>query len=509
MCAQAGLFSAVVTAFIIESYQWLEQNDDQLSTLLLAQISRQLAGGGANQALIDAAEGRGTFNANLSSIWINVLWTTSLLFSLTAALAGIIVKQWLREYLMWDSVLSPSREAVLLRHIRYDAWEKWKVPEIISMVPAILEFALVLFLGGAVTLLWTLNSAVAIVVTILGVVFFFLACAANFLPILFHRCPYKSATGWMCVLVWGHACRWYASLRERYRSQVRTRSVRPSLRRHATSWRQRDLRRHKQLGMQIEWCAQHALDKQTRRETIELVILFHALAWVCTSTQDDRLLGKVRQCTRNFHGASPKHLCLIAGVYATCQILSLDAPRFFVSLREDFAREQLEGGVYGLYALQPHRRRRSKNLWQGREPDMPSISMVGEVLLNVAQMFLEDMFPTAPNFPRRSPEQIQIFMETLSFLVHIVALVPVTWRENVAGMLVDLYNKLGEAELSGPWMIANEMGGPPYSGFKAPVLQLLTCMCSVEVSPRGDLSCASCSLYQYVANTDCLLQCYP
>ncbi|KAF7797645.1 hypothetical protein EIP86_008845 [Pleurotus ostreatoroseus] len=495
MLVFAGLFSAVVTAFIIESYQWLEQDDDQLSALLLAQISRQLAGGPVNQTLIDAAEGQTAFTASLSSIWINILWATSLLFSLTAALAGIIVKQWLREYLMWDSVLSPSREAVLLRHIRYDAWEKWKVPEIIATVPAVLEFALVLFLGGAVILLWTLDAAVAIVVTIFGVIFFVLACAANFLPLVFHRCPYKSATGWMCVLVWGHVCRWYLSLRERYhRSRVRTRGVRRTpLRRGSTSWRQRDLRRHRQLGLQISWDERHAhaLDKQTRREVIELVILFHALAWVCTSTQDDRLLGKVRQCARNFHGASQKHLCLIAGVYATCQISSLEALGFFKSLKEDFVHEPLEVNIYGLYVMQRRRRTRSRDLWQHREPDVPSILMVGDVLLNVVQLFTQEMFPTTPNFAPPSSEEMQTFMETLSFLVHIANLAPLAWRENVAGVLSDFYNRLGEAELSGPWMIGKEVSGPRYAGFMAPILQLLTSMSSVEVSPRGDLSVLS------------------
>lgn len=246
-----------MTAFIIDSYKWLQQDNTQIMIRLLVQISSQLPTPQPLPSFISTSStslgsDSADFRPTVSSVWINVLWLLSLLFSLTAALLGIIIKQWLREYLLWDSVLSPSREAVLLRHIRYAAWERWKVPAIISAIPAMLEFALVLFLCGSTILLWTLNATVAIIITIFGGTFFILACVVNILPIFFHRCPYKSATGWTCLVGWKLVRQWTSALFARLRLASRhDRRSRPPARRQSSSWRQRDLQRRSQWGAPI------------------------------------------------------------------------------------------------------------------------------------------------------------------------------------------------------------------------------------------------------------------
>ncbi|KAJ3526172.1 hypothetical protein NM688_g8290 [Phlebia brevispora] len=498
MLVFAGLFSAVVTAFFIESFQWLEQNDDQLSTRLLAQISLQLAGGPVNQTLIDAANPDAPFTASLSSIWINVLWALSLLHSLAAALGGIIIKQWLREYLLWDSVLLPSREAVFLRHIRYDAWERWKVPEIISMIPAMLELALVTFLCGAVVLFWTLNSAVGIVVTVFGAWYFILVCAAHAMPLIFLRCPYKSTTSWMCLVLWDQVCQWYINLCKRYRSNIRMPDTGGlPVRQRFASWRLRDLQRHKQRGVKISWDSQHqhALQEEMMPVAAEILTRFHALTWVCTSTQDDRILSKVQQCARKFHGTEPKHLYFVAGIHATCQMSSLATNRFFADLRKEYVHDTLElpNNKYGLYTFKSRGVLESSDLWQGRELDILAIRMIGDVLLNVALEFIHDLFPTMPNSDSSAPsaEEMRIFMEALLFLTHVGVIAPPAWRENVVDMLVDFYNRLNDAEVSGPWSTERELIGPHYPGFKAPVLQLLTRMCSVDTTSTGHVSVVS------------------
>ncbi|EJD43456.1 hypothetical protein AURDEDRAFT_26187, partial [Auricularia subglabra TFB-10046 SS5] len=78
----AGLFSAVVTAFTIESYQWLHNDAGDVSAQLLAHIAevlvRNLTGQSVplptTSALSDATATR-----------INVYWFLSLILSLSAA----------------------------------------------------------------------------------------------------------------------------------------------------------------------------------------------------------------------------------------------------------------------------------------------------------------------------------------------------------------------------------------------------------------------------------------
>ncbi|ESK83421.1 hypothetical protein Moror_15606 [Moniliophthora roreri MCA 2997] len=80
----AGLFSAVVTAFTIESYQWLVEDPVDITVVLLTQISMQL---NASQT---ASLTRTPFKPDPSSIRINCFWFLSLIFSLTSGLFALL-----------------------------------------------------------------------------------------------------------------------------------------------------------------------------------------------------------------------------------------------------------------------------------------------------------------------------------------------------------------------------------------------------------------------------------
>ncbi|KDQ59847.1 hypothetical protein JAAARDRAFT_94694, partial [Jaapia argillacea MUCL 33604] len=118
----AGLFSAVLTAFLIDSYKNLQEDPAQSSSQILLQISSQLnsfvistSPGGINfaNASHQAQTAPIPFAVTHSAVTLNVLWFSSLVLSLATALFGILVKQWLREYSK-TSILS-LRESVRLR----------------------------------------------------------------------------------------------------------------------------------------------------------------------------------------------------------------------------------------------------------------------------------------------------------------------------------------------------------------------------------------------------------
>ncbi|KAI3614318.1 hypothetical protein WG66_000254, partial [Moniliophthora roreri] len=82
----AGPFSAVVTAFTIESYQWLIEDLADVTVVLLMQISMQFGNGTSQPS---------AFEADASSIRINYFLFLSSVSSLTSALFGLLCKQWL------------------------------------------------------------------------------------------------------------------------------------------------------------------------------------------------------------------------------------------------------------------------------------------------------------------------------------------------------------------------------------------------------------------------------
>ncbi|KAF8870118.1 hypothetical protein BD779DRAFT_1455972, partial [Infundibulicybe gibba] len=142
----AGLFSAVVTAFTVESYQWLQSDPQDATNQILLNISAQLAGQNITTSVPPP------FSPSSSSIRINIFWFLSLVFSFTAGLLGILCKQWLRHY--QDDVSLPLPEQnFILRQFRYEGFTWWKVPNILDTLPLLLELGLVLFFIGLIDFL--------------------------------------------------------------------------------------------------------------------------------------------------------------------------------------------------------------------------------------------------------------------------------------------------------------------------------------------------------------------
>uniref|UniRef100_A0A0W0GB01 DUF6535 domain-containing protein n=1 Tax=Moniliophthora roreri TaxID=221103 RepID=A0A0W0GB01_MONRR len=114
----AGLFSVVVTAFVIESYQWLDEDPaDTTVTLLTHLISVQV--NGSQTTSFEPTP----FKPDALSICINIFWFLSLSLSLTSALFGLLCKQWVREHQRDTTTRTPG-EGLALRQLRRDSFEK-------------------------------------------------------------------------------------------------------------------------------------------------------------------------------------------------------------------------------------------------------------------------------------------------------------------------------------------------------------------------------------------------
>ncbi|KDR70458.1 hypothetical protein GALMADRAFT_17807, partial [Galerina marginata CBS 339.88] len=149
-----GLFSGVLSAFIIQSTQSLQPNPDDVIVALLAHIATRL-----DNPLNETAPVSQPIRDLLSpgspapsSIRINVFWFISLVLSLTTVLVGIVSLQWLREHQQYPKALS-SKQVFALFNMRAEGLEAWYVPQVFSALPLLLQVALVLFLVGLVDFL--------------------------------------------------------------------------------------------------------------------------------------------------------------------------------------------------------------------------------------------------------------------------------------------------------------------------------------------------------------------
>jgi hypothetical protein len=186
LALQAGLFSAVLTAFVVESYQSLQEDYTQTSVDLLRHISRQLA-----NSSLPAAPEPALFQAQRSDVRVNACWFVSLLLSLVVALFGIFLKQWMRTYMKWTDV-TPDREAVSLRQSRYCSLESWRLGAILALLPTLLQLSVIVFLSGSLIFLSSLDRTVVVVMITFTSIAFFLVAAVTVLPAFSHSCLYRS-----------------------------------------------------------------------------------------------------------------------------------------------------------------------------------------------------------------------------------------------------------------------------------------------------------------------------
>ncbi|TDL17880.1 hypothetical protein BD410DRAFT_693574, partial [Rickenella mellea] len=125
----AALFFASVTAFVIESYKSLIQDTGDVTVSVLLQISQQLANNTQAPAIVPK------FQAQSRDVAVNVFWFLSLAFSLTCALAAVLVRQWARQYLRYPRSFSSTSERARARQFLFENMQWWKMDIIVETIP--------------------------------------------------------------------------------------------------------------------------------------------------------------------------------------------------------------------------------------------------------------------------------------------------------------------------------------------------------------------------------------
>ncbi|KAI0770224.1 hypothetical protein C8Q74DRAFT_1369429 [Fomes fomentarius] len=166
----AGLFSAVLTAFIVESYELLQPDQGEEILNALKMISSQLNGFTISSPFVNATvmsnpSAVAPFTPPRYAVWLNTLWFSALICSLSASSIAITVRQWLHQYTAGVSGDSP--EMARVRQYRYESLLRWHVGAIIAALPILLQSALALFLAGLLGLLYSLHPVVAGVSSVL------------------------------------------------------------------------------------------------------------------------------------------------------------------------------------------------------------------------------------------------------------------------------------------------------------------------------------------------------
>ncbi|KAF5324371.1 hypothetical protein D9619_011358 [Psilocybe cf. subviscida] len=183
----AGLFSAVVTAFLIESYKFL------------------LPQGGSDPSKF--------VPGSPHVIRLNSLWFCSLVLALSTVVIGIVALQWIRNHQRYHGI--KPRDALSVYEMRTKALRAWHIRWAFLSLPLLILVALVLFFVGLVDFLLTLNKEVAAPVGVLVYATLTILFITTVLPSLQifklyffppnvkadidmpTPCPYKSPQSWI------------------------------------------------------------------------------------------------------------------------------------------------------------------------------------------------------------------------------------------------------------------------------------------------------------------------
>ncbi|EUC55384.1 transmembrane protein, putative [Rhizoctonia solani AG-3 Rhs1AP] len=162
----AALFSAVSTAFLIESSRKLQQDPSDVSAAALLRISQTLVAMTTNSSvelppISPKSQLEPGFVPSRNAIVVNTLWYLSLSLSIATSLLAMLAKDWCHSFAAnrtghpWDQALRRQRKWVMI--------ERWGVRELfIAVLPFLIHLSLLVFAVGLCIYVWDMNSTVAI-----------------------------------------------------------------------------------------------------------------------------------------------------------------------------------------------------------------------------------------------------------------------------------------------------------------------------------------------------------
>ncbi|KAH9040401.1 hypothetical protein EDB85DRAFT_1925969 [Lactarius pseudohatsudake] len=155
-----GLFSAAVAQLLVGSLQNLQLNSQDASAFYLAHIYQLTPG--SNASSVHFPSDPTAFVPPKTAIWVNTLWSLSLVISLTCALLATLLQQWARRYLRITQRGDDPQKRARIRELMLQGLKRLiRLRSMAELLPTLLHISVFLFLAGFVVYLSTFNHFVA------------------------------------------------------------------------------------------------------------------------------------------------------------------------------------------------------------------------------------------------------------------------------------------------------------------------------------------------------------
>ncbi|KAF8525535.1 hypothetical protein BU17DRAFT_18169, partial [Hysterangium stoloniferum] len=172
----AGLFGAILTAFLIESRKDLQVDPVQEILQVLQ-----------NHFAVTTSQ---PFQVSKSSLVVNYLWFTSLGLTLFSALCAVLAREWLAKYI---PVSPGSRSSdACQRLLRVKRAQQWHLESVVTGIPLLIQLALFLFSAGLVLFTWNNSVALGVLILFLTIFAIVLYILGTVFPLFSPACPFQT-----------------------------------------------------------------------------------------------------------------------------------------------------------------------------------------------------------------------------------------------------------------------------------------------------------------------------
>ena len=186
ICLQDGLFAAFLSAFLVFTIPQLQPSSADITMDVLIHISQQLSN------LTTPAYAPAEFTVSPSIAAVNVLFFLSLALVLIDAFLAMLVKSWLQEFdrgwRMYTVVDLRAQE----RERRLQGLERWKLAELVALLPILIQTSLLFFCIGLIVLLFPIHLISAIFSSVMLVAGFTFYLFTTYVSIFNAYSPFSS-----------------------------------------------------------------------------------------------------------------------------------------------------------------------------------------------------------------------------------------------------------------------------------------------------------------------------
>jgi hypothetical protein len=149
---QAALFAGFLSSFLIELLGRLEPDTiDIIQDVLIYQTQMM-----RNSSLGPYVPP--DFSPPEHIVVVNALFYASLGVMLLAAFVAMLIKSWVREFDRGLRAMSLPEQRAKTRDFRYLGMERWKLPEVVAILPSLIQISLLLFSIGLVLFLFHISA---------------------------------------------------------------------------------------------------------------------------------------------------------------------------------------------------------------------------------------------------------------------------------------------------------------------------------------------------------------